>query len=387
MENLNLLFERNNIHNNKKLHLKKNKLVYTIKDEVFDIRTVKKIINFVNTLIKVYGNIKIPIVLLLECKSVIDKLSYVLFECICYYLLNEREQSISIMWNPKTNICTEGMGYSVLNLLKKCDNKIKLKFVKEFSDHLYKNHYRKLVDIRQKHDGDYLSKLLTNIDIFLKSFDIDGTYRDSISEVISELIGNACEHSDSNCLFDLDVTTDYCKVDSSGKYFGINVAIVCFSDILIGDGIKSKIFDEKFLKGRYNVVKDAYNNHKKFFSDMYKEEDFFNIAAFQHKISGRKKHSETGGTGLTKLIKSLQEKSDATNCYLVSGNRALFFHQDFLIYDNNKWIGFNEENNFLDCAPDERILDYCCVYMPGIAYNLNFVVKKGDANHENSIKI
>lgn len=381
MENLKLLFDMNNMHNRIKPYFMENKLVYTIEDEVFDGKTVKKIINFINASIEVYRDIKIPIVFVLKCRNILDKLSYILFECICYYLLNERKQSVSVIWNPSTNILTEGINYSTLNLLETCNTEIKLKFIKDFNNHLYRNHYRNLVDARQK-DDTYLSKLFTNIDMFLKSFDIDETYRDSISEVISELIGNACEHSNSNCLFDLDITTDYYKIDDSGKYFGINVAIVCFSDILLGDGIKSKIFDEKFLEGRYNVVNDAYNNHKKFFCEQceqYNEEDFFNISAFQHKISGRKSHGKTGGTGLTKLIKSLQEKSDADNCYLVSGNRALFFHKDLLKYDNNKWIGFNKENDFLNCPPDKSVLDNCCIYMPGIAYNLNFVVKKGEA--------
>lgn len=379
MENLQLLFEKNNTYNRVKFSFYENKLVYIIKDELFSGKTIKKIINFVNALIKTYGNIKIPIVFKLECKSIVDKLSYVLFECICYYLINERRQKVDVIWNPPINISTEGIKYSALNLLKKCNNEIAFKYIKDFRNHLYKNHYRKLVDIRQKEDDSYLSKLFTNIDIFLNCFNIDETYRESVSEVISELIGNACEHSESNCLFDLDVTTDYYKVDDTGKYFGINVAIVCFSDGLIGDGIKNKILEDKYLKGRYNVVKSAYNNHKKYFDSTYKEEDFFNISAFQHKISGRQSHSETGGTGLTKLIKSLQEKADSTNCYLVSGNRALYFFQDFLRYDDNYWIGFNKENNFLNCAPDKKVLDNCCIYMPGIAYNLNFVVKKGDA--------
>lgn len=76
MENLNLFLEMNNMYNNIKLHLKENKLVYTIKDEVFDGKTVKKIINFVNALIKAYGRIKIPIVFFLECKSVIATTFY-----------------------------------------------------------------------------------------------------------------------------------------------------------------------------------------------------------------------------------------------------------------------------------------------------------------------
>lgn len=34
------------------------------------------------------------------------------------------------------------------------------------------------------------------------------------------------------------------------------------------------------------MIQNAYNNHKEMFSDSYHEQDFSNMASFQHKITG-----------------------------------------------------------------------------------------------------
>ena len=94
------------------------------------------------------------------------------------------------------------------------------------------------------------------------------------------------------------------------------------------------------LEDRYKKVQEAYEYHKKYFNDDYMKEDFFNIAAYQHKISGREKIVETGGTGLTKLISSLEKKADSHQCYVLSGNRGIFFKQDYLEYNDDRLIGF-----------------------------------------------
>ena len=109
------------------------------------------------------------------------------------------------------------------------------------------------------------------------------------------------------------------------------------------------------------------------------EDDFYNISAFQHKISGRKQlTSGTGGTGLTKLIKALQEISEAYRCYVISGTRALNFHHEFLEYNKDGWIGFNNDNNYFESIPQEGIATECFINMPGTAYNLNFIFKEGN---------
>ena len=68
---------------------------------------------------------------------------------------------------------------------------------------------------------------------------------------------------------------------------------------------------------RYKKLLEAYNYHKQFFGSEYTEDDFFNIATFQNRISGNPNKEEVGGTGLTYLIKSLQEKSDSDDFVVI----------------------------------------------------------------------
>lgn len=216
----------------------------------------------------------------------------------------------------------------------------------------------------------------------MKAFSIAEDYRDQISEVIIELVGNACEHGHTNCLLDIDITNDgeiaIDDIPQKGIFYGINIAIVNFSDILLGDGIKNKIEQNKLNENRYICLKQAYSYHKQFFSQDYSYADFCNISSLQDKISGRPYYNLSGGTGLTKLIHSLQEKSEVDSCYVISGQRCVRFVKNLLNYDDNKWLGFNEQKDFFKALPDKVTTVDCYIYFPGTAYNLNFVMKRED---------
>ena len=129
-------------------------------------------------------------------------------------------------------------------------------------------------------------------------------------------------------------------------YHGINIAILNFSQELLNTSLKQKL----------HLVRQAYNYHQPYFNEQYLEEDFYNIATFQHKISGRRGNTSTGGTGLTKLIRSLEETSDAYMCYVVSGQRRLQFKKEYMQYNEDYWIGFNNANNFLTAPPSPSLL-------------------------------
>ena len=70
--------------------------------------------------------------------------------------------------------------------------------------------------------------------------------------------------------------------------------------------------------------------------------------------------------------------TDSYNCYMYSGNSVLWFKKDYLNYNSDGWIGFNNQNNFFDCKPDSEVFTKIPFYFPGTAYNLNFVVKKSE---------
>ena len=261
-------------------------------------------------------------------------------------------------------------------LLKTGEKKHLKKFIDKYLFDIYNNHYRRVLSQLDMKD-EKLSKIMDEIRNFLKYFDVTEQCLDDISEVIIELIGNVCEHTDSECLVDIDVTTPYYKKDEKGLFYGINLTVLNFSEMLFCEQIKKRILSPtKEMKERYQKVKEAYGFHSKYFGKEYQEEDFFNIAAFQHKISGNEEKCITGGTGLTKLIYSLENRSDTHNCYLISGKRALFFNHELLEYNENNWIGFNQEKDFLFHLPEKGVVVPDKIYMPGVAYNLNFAMKE-----------
>lgn len=217
--------------------------------------------------------------------------------------------------------------------------------------------------------------MMDDIAYFQNPYSIETEYREAISEVIVELIGNASEHGEANCLVDFDIAPSYSRADSEKEFFGLNLAIVNFSHQLLGTALKNKLKQPEIQGTRYNAVRKAYKYHSQFFNLNYTEEDFFNLTAFQHKISGRK-DSMTGGTGLTKLIKSLETRSEAHMCYVQSGERMIVFRPEYLTYNNDGWLGFNESNNYISDAPQNSLFSSNCYTLPGTAFNLNFVMKR-----------
>lgn len=261
--------------------------------------------------------------------------------------------------------------------------------LKKFKDDIYLFHFRKVIT-EDRTNTNYLGKLQQDIYNFLSTFHIEENYKDDIVELIGEIVGNAIEHAKCSCLLDIDVTEDYSKTVESriqeGSYYGINIVILNYSETLFGDRVGQRIErDELDSNDRYILLKKAYNVHKDFFSKKYGFADFCNLASIQHKISGATNKGKAGGRGLTTLIKSLQEKSDIDRCYLLSGNRILLFKKELLKYNDDYWIGFNGENDFIHQIPDLTVIEECMIYFPGTAYNLNFVLKREDNfEHENS---
>lgn len=386
MKNINLLLDTNKT-SSQKIKVRKGTVVIQVKDELFTGETVKHIAEIVNAIHAQYKKQKITIEFHLGKIQFIDKLTFVIFECICYDLIHNYGHPIQVYMsvNVKGDIHTAGIKSSPLLLLNGTSIKSIQKYPYKFKRDLYGSHFRRLVHDEEKRETNFLGRLYEEIDSFLKPFNIESTSRDTVSNVISELVGNGCEHGAEDCLLDIDVAQKYRKVvknvPDGNEYYGINIAVVNFSNILLGDGIYYNVLHNKNvpLNDRYRTVLNAYNNHRSLFSQDYTVEDFCNISTFQHRISGRPE-AHTGGTGLTKLIQSLEERSDAYRCYVVSGNRAVNFYKELLEYDQQNWIGFNKERDYINSPPGVNIDDYSVVsetlmYIPGTAYNLNFVMK------------
>lgn len=379
MKNIELLMLCNNVYVDNKIKIENKKIIFRLENKKFDYTVLQKIIIFCNSVHRKYNGINIPIVFELNNIKIIDKLVYVIFECICECLISVWGHDVLVKFNNLDHIWSEGIQSSPLHLLETGKKKHLEKFQKKFSFDIYKRHFRRIINGDKQADSDFLCKLASEIDSFLKVFFVQEEYRDAISEVSVELIGNAGEHTQADCLIDIDVSTEYSKVDDEQNYYGINIAIVNYAKKLLGEGIKEKIEKPYILDERHEKVREAFNVHKNEFSEYYTEQDFYNIASFQHRVSERSE-VYTGGTGLTKLIKSLESKSDAHKCYVLSGKRALIFKNEYLEYNGEKWIGFNKENEFLTKIPDVQVLGNNNIFFPGTAYNLNFVMAVDKSN-------
>lgn len=385
MKNETLLFEKNTESLKKfKVAVKNRKAIIQFRKNKIGGKEIAEFIKVINFFQRKYANIKIPIVVELGNVCFVDKLSMIIFENICHYI-SKNLRDIGLVFGLKDwDIWNEGIWSSPLLLLTKHDKAHKSKFLEKYKRDLFRNHYRKIVLIDEKNNPWLLSKIASDVYTFLGAFDVEENCKEKIQLVISELMGNVDEHTETECLLDIDVTEPYNKKDDKGDFYGINIVVLNYSKRLFGDALRDKLAEKEkidFIEyPRYRTVIDALEKHKQKFGTEYTVEDFYNIASFQHKISGRVKNISTGGTGLTTLIQSLEQMSDAHRCYMLSGNRVVRFKHDFLEFDSELWLGFNKENDFENSIPDKVVIESCPVFFPGTAYNLNFAMRKGVKN-------
>ena len=376
MLNYELLFAKNVEKDNYKIKYNQTKKAFVKKytNIVITSKQIFEIISFLNSLNRAYKNNNVPILIELEQVTFFDKLAYIIFECIAYYYKIILKKNLKIIFNIKHTIWTEGIRYS--SLLNYSDIN---EFDRKFKFEIYKRHYRKLL-VYNKYirENDSLSKLSGDIKNFMINNEVTNNTADELSEVLIELIGNGIEHSKADTLIDIDITDSlYGKEENNDNYYGINVAIVTVSNICFCDLLKNKLLNKKTDYGeRYNIVEEAYKQHTRFFNDVYKEDDFYIIASFQDSISGdEKKYNDVGGKGLTRLLKSIEDRADSHLCYMLSGNRILFLRKEFL-NSKNTFIGFNLSGDFLNEPPSKDIIGICDTYISGVLYNLSFAIKK-----------
>lgn len=354
------------------------KYEYISCSENIDLNEIRNIALFLSAIKRRHKLSLLPIDIDLGNRIFTDKLSYVLLECLCYYLLKEEKCNLNLHFTCQHTIFNEGIKTSYLKGIT--STKGRAEFVKHFEFDIYKSHYRRIIPCEDQ-SGIWTPRIKQDIDAFLKHFDIQEVCRDSASDVICELVDNALEHSSSDCLIDIDITNDYTKDLEPNKenlYCGLNIVIINFSNILMGNGIAKKISiletGSVEMTPRYKDVLLAKSYHENFWSNNYTKEDFDIITSFQNKISSRETCS-TGGTGLTQLIKALEEETDAYNCYMISGNRIINFIKQYL-HSPNGWVGFNEENEYIKAIPNTECIKKTRLFFPGTAYNLNLVLKK-----------
>lgn len=380
MFNMEYLINSNNIPSMKKRKWKVQggTVIYENTSNIIDFRSIASMLRFISDVKSLHLPFRPCISFKLGRVRFADKLSITVFEGMVHSLIKDYGIKVTLYGEAISTITTEGIGLSPLRYLWANPHYSIDSFLKYFRKDIGINHYRCIISERAAEDST-LSIIMGDIRNVLAHRFIDNEYCDMLAEVLVELIGNATEHNAACCLVDTDITIQvYNKKNADGKYVGVNTSIVSLTDVVFEEGLKTKLESEKLYNDRYTKVREAYRNHAKLFNEEYSPNDFYRIAAFQDRVSGRQDDSTTGGTGLTRLLKSLEELSDADDCYMVSGQRSLRFHKSLLDYDDDGWIGFNNEQDFMNRPPDTNIFRNSPFFFPGTGYNLTFICRIGE---------
>lgn len=331
-----------------------------------------------NHYLKRYGKKLSYLYIKFENIQPIDKLSYIMLEIILY--LTEKKYGIefNITGTCKANINTHGFYNSIITTWGKSPNKVNFVNLFERKNRITENGFRRNISCDNLTE---ISFLMSEVKSFLKRFDISNKDRGKIAKVVCELADNACEHAQNDCLVDIDVSLNYEKKDDNGFYYSVNICVLNFSDILLGEKVKNKILhlDSNIIKSsRYKNLVKGYYNHQSFFNNYYTEDHFFMIASFQNEISGRDFETNTGGKGLTEIVKEIENTATVYSCYMLSGNKGISFIPETLEIDTEGWISFNREGDFINIRPDNDVIIQSDTFIPGTAYNLSLVYKRSE---------
>lgn len=358
-------------------------IVHEDKNPTLDFESIKRLLRFISGIHNKFHTHRPMLSISFPSVQAVDKLTLQVLESILYSLINDYGHKVTVFIQLDPQIHSEGFKYSPLHYLSLYDYNAE-QFNKTYETDIRLSHYRRVVPKEWTYNGELGDYIIPDLMSTLSHYIDDESYSFALAEVISELVNNANEHNAADCLLDLDITGDYHKRDGSeGNYIGINVSIISFANTYIYEPLKDKIITKKYRGDRYERIVEVYETHKGFFGENYTDTEFFTIAAFQDRISGRASFSASGGTGLTKLLQSLEKYSDSSMCYMVSNDKALYFFKELLDYDSEGWIGFNLEHDFLGRPPASFAFQKSPILFPGIGYNLTFVYKKGAGSDVN----
>ena len=356
---------------------------YVDNSSKLDFFTINRLLRYISGMHNRFNYMHLGLIIRLPHMIAEDKLSIEILESIVYSLIVDYHHTVVIEIKLDRQILTDGFVYSPLRFLMVSNYSLD-DFVTNYQNHSELRHYRRIIPKEWTFNGKLGENIFPDVLWTIANTVGNNEFASALAEVSTELVNNANEHNEADCMLDIDIGDEYVKKDGSdGVYYGISLSVISFSSKTLPDQLTEKITQGRFTGKRYGIVADAFEKHKEFFNEDYGKRDFFMTAAFQDKITGRIASDSSGGTGLTRLIQTLEEYSDSSKCYVVSDNRVLFFFQELLGYDKNGWIGFNRENDFQNLPPETGVLKESPIIIPGVAYNLSFVCKKGEANDHN----
>ena len=345
-----------------------------------DGKTLYFIASKLKYILKKYPNFKLKIKLILNTIEFADKICILLLDALLYDLFMRTKYDVEIIL--KKGDCgsihfSNLVGFSNSALyrtiqIKRSNCIDKETFIKEYRRPVFKgNAYRRLISKEQLEDSYTPSKILDEISTALSIVDSSSNqelddFISSIAETVSELVCNVSSHTcDSDCLVDIN----FKKIDNQ---FLVYIGIINFSKDRLFDKLKDNIENNIYPKEDklYSKIYEAFDFHKSQVNKQYKLEHFFMVTAFQNHVTSRFVKSGSNGTGLTTFIKSILGKTEDNYSYVLSGNQIILFKDEYLNIANNEFIGFNKENDYVNCIPEKSIIGRSSLYIPGTIYNL-----------------
>ncbi|MEG2984102.1 MAG: hypothetical protein RR835_05340 [Peptostreptococcaceae bacterium] len=309
-----------------------------------------------------------------------DKITYLILDALIYDLLSRTNFEVYFEITRVEKEGVHNIGFTSTAIYRtgvrtQSHLLVKKVFLEEYrSTIINKNTFRKLLSSEELEDLFAQSKIFTDVANTLNPYLNDEEWIDSISEAVSELVCNVSSHTKGDCLLDINFNTARGNIvnNRSKEHILVNISVINFSENRLFDKLKYNI-KNNIYSGEdklYSKIYRAYNTHKGLFADRYDEDHFFMITAFQNHVTTRTTKSGSNGTGLTRLIQSIIGKAEDDYSYTLSGNNILFFKEKYLNISEDKFIGFNEENDYFNTRPGLDVIDKSALYIPGTIHNL-----------------
>lgn len=365
------------------VEIKKGSCKIIIKDASFGSVAVNALAEKIKYII--YNNIKAEVKINIRSRTIADLATIVVFEYMVYYLLKSTECKVCITLMPDNlmyakNFLTNSITY---NFIKDNRNfKIKRKnFIKDFESEVPMinfHRYRKLLK-NNNIKNETINKTSSDVYSFLKSILFDEEYIEDCVEAIGELCSNALEHTEYDCILTIE-----CGIGLNKKNEERNILSIVVSNV--SENLffyKLRDFHKNGYKN-FNVINQALVNHRLFFGKplelsqdidkiKYDEEYFYIVSAFQNGVSTRMNQEGTGGTGLLKLVYNILGKTENSFCYILTGNKVLFFIENLMNPVEDKFVGFNKNNDYLNSIPDAESLGTSAMTFGGTIFSLNLI--------------
>ena len=358
----------------------------------FLIKDVLNFLKWINGLKNKVGNSKTNVYLNLDKAIPVDNLTITFLEYVCYYVITNLNFKLFVNYRFEKRVAMLTSRDTLIKYLANLNPSLQeyqFEFEKQYSLYMLSEElYKRAFDAANiKIDIAFHSKLNQEIYRYLGNHTLlNDSQSLDMAETITELVENAIEHTKTDCFLTIySPANDVESFFSDKKYHALDVSLFNISNKYMGDDVLDKIVNgdiEGNLKPVFEHVGKAFDNHSRYFNDKYDRESFGILAAMQYNVTGRFGAQNDGGTGVPKMIMSLQHSSYLDGCYLISGHKGFQLMENYLGEDADGYVSMNR-GSYVDQVPDNETLLRLNTEFPGTAYHLSFVFEKGSKDDTN----